>query len=182
MSETTATAGTPPPSPPAAAPSRRAPRWMKIVLIMSLAINLAAGGYAIARVVAGPRFVSAGPAASLMDARKLLWTLPREMRNALRDEFTNRHHDEFMNHRARWNEARQALSRSLARPDSSDDEIRGAFRELGQSEADAALRLREILAELALRTPVEARAVFADRMGHDHRHLRPWRRRGGDGD
>ncbi len=181
MNETTSEAATPPPSNPAAAPPRRAPYWMQILLIVSLAINLAAGGYAIARVVGGPRFVSAGPAASLMDARKLLRTLPREMRNTLRDELTDRHHDELMDHRARWNDARQALAKSLARPDVSDDEIRRAYRELGQSEADAAMRLREILAELTLRTPAKARAVFADRMGHDHRHFRSWRRHDRDG-
>ena len=180
MSNSTTGAGTPPPTTPAATPARRAPRWMKIVLVVSLAINLGVGGYAIARVVAGPRFVSAGPAASLMDARKLLWSMPRESRNALKDEFTNRHHDEFMDHRARWNDARKALARALSRTDASDDEIRRAYRELGKSEAEAALRLREILAELTLRAPADARAVFADRMGHDHRHFRPWRRKGGD--
>ena len=182
MSETTTGATTPPPTTPLAAPPRRAPRWMKIVLILSLAINLGIGGYAIARVVAGPRFVSAGPAASLMDARKLLWSMPRERRKALKDEFTSRHHDEFMDHRARWNEARKALAGALARSDASDDEIRRAYRDLGASEAEAAMRLREILAELTLRAPAEARAVFANRMGHDHRHFRPWRRHGDDRD
>ena len=182
MSDTTTGASTPPPTTPGSAPRRRAPRWMKIVLILSLAINLGVGGYAIARVVAGPRFVSAGPAASLMDARKLLWSMPRERRNALRDEFTSRHHDEFMDHRARWNQARRALASALARSNASDDEIRRAYRELGQSEAEAALRLREILAELTLRAPANARAVFADRMGHDHRHFPSWRRHGGDRD
>jgi len=182
MSETTQGAA-PPPIPPASAPPaerRRAPRWMKLLLIASLAVNLAVAGYAAARVISGPRFVSAGPAASLMDARKLLWTMPRETRHALRDEFVERHHDEFMQYRARWNDARMALAGVLARPDVGDQEVRGAYQRLGQVEAEAAIRLREVLAELTLSAPAEARALFAERMGHDRRGFGHWR--GGDFD
>jgi uncharacterized membrane protein len=161
---------------------RRAPRWMKLLLIASLAVNLAVAGYAAARVISGPRFVSAGPAASLMDARKLLWTMPRETRHALRNEFFERHHDEFMQYRSRWNEARMALASVLARPDAGDEEVRQAYQQLGKVEAEAAIRLRDVLAELTLRAPADARALFADRMGHDHRGFGHWRGGGLDRD
>jgi uncharacterized membrane protein len=149
----------------------RSPLWMRILLIVSLAINLGIGGYAVARVIAGPRFVSAGPAASLMDARKLLWTLPREQRQALREEFKDRHFAEFMEQRRAWNEARQTLADTLTNEKASDEDIRRAYLGLGQIEAATAVRWREVLAELTVRVPPEARAEFADRMRHDHRDM-----------
>lgn len=176
MTDTTSASAAPPPrgATPGSSGRRRSPPWMRIVLIASLAINLGVGGYAIARVVAGPRFVSAGPAASLMDARKLLWTLPRERRNALREEFTDRHFNEFMGQRNRWNEARRGLAQTLLNGEASEEEIRRAYRELGEIEAATAIRWREVLADLTVQVPADARAVFANRLGHDHRHLPHW--------
>lgn len=165
-----ATSGASPQAQPAQQVVRRSPRWMKILLVVSLALNLLAIGFAVAHVVTGPRFVSAGPAASLADARKLLWSLPRDRRRALREEFISLHEDEFRAKRREWRTARRDLGRVLARSDATDAEIADAFRTLGEAEARAALRWREVLTDMALRlSPIE-RSELARKLRRRHGH------------
>jgi len=156
--------GPPPAAPPAAAPpKRRAPRWMKIVLVLSLVVNLLVLGYGVARFLHGPRFVSAGPAASFADARKLYWSLPHERREALREEFVDRYQDEFFRRQREWRDARDRLAATLARPDASADDIREAYAALGKMEADASVRWRQVLADMTLALDPEERERYAER-------------------
>jgi uncharacterized membrane protein len=156
-----------------APPVRRAPRWMKLLLIVSLAVNLLVIGYHAAQFMRGPRFVSAGPAASFADARKLYWAVPRDRRHVLREEFIDRNEADFVQRQRDWRDARDRLADILARPGADSAEIRAAYETLGRLEAEASVRWREVLADMTLRLTDDERARFAHRFSW----RRPWRDR-----
>ena len=67
---------------------RKAPRWMKITLVLSLALNLLIFGAIGARFAFGPPHGAArglgAPGVMLMESRRIMRKLPPERRRALR--------------------------------------------------------------------------------------------------
>lgn len=147
--------------------------WMRIALILSVALNLLIAG------AVGAHFWRLGPERGgyVSDGRSLVRNLPRERREMILEVFRERR--EAMNERrAAIRDARRRTGEALRSGDEA--EIRGAFDDLAEAEAAATRANRDTLADIGTRLSSEEREAFAR---HMERRVRGDRgRRGRDND
>lgn len=168
MTDTSARPEAPvPPSPPPTG----MPRWAKITLIVSLALNLLLVGS-----IAGHRLATRhGPFASVFreadDAARFARRLPAERRQALRAIF-EKHRDEFRPHAEAVREARKGLEAASADP---FDKVRfiAALAALQDAETKARSARRPMAAEMAAILTPEERKRFLNIHGGLQRQLVP---------
>lgn len=170
---TTAEAGPPP-------AARRAPRWMWIVLMISLAINLLVIGLGVGTAIAFRRHgLFWGASGMSADVVAFARGLPAERRLAVWDALAERR----QGIRPAWRQVGQARREVLAALGTEPfDRARFAAAQARLLEAEAKARSasQELVAEIAARlTPSERQRLVSFR-GHGMRWR--WRRRAHDGD
>lgn len=162
MSQEPGTVQTPP-----APPTSRFGRWMKVVLVISVAFNLVVLG------AIGSHFFNMGrsdrflPGGDWAQSLSLIRGLPRERRQMIFNEFRSQR-QELRRERRAVVEARQRVGKALrsGRPEA----YRQAFDDLADAEARALRRFRAIMADVSSRLTEKERARLA-------RHLQRMRGR-----
>ncbi|VAW11021.1 hypothetical protein MNBD_ALPHA09-1033 [hydrothermal vent metagenome] len=162
MSQDASAGQTPPPLRPL-----RTRRWVKVVLVVSVAFNLvvlgAIGGHFL-KMGRGDRFMAGGDWAQSLN---LIRTLPRERRRMIFDEFQSQREDLRRDRRA-ISDARSRVGEALR--SGQPETYRRAFEDLANAEAKALRRFRILMADVASRLTEKERARLA-------RHLQRMRGR-----
>lgn len=159
------------PVPPTAPPSGM-PRWAKITLIASLALNLLLVGS-----IVGHRFVTRhGPFASVFraadDANRFARKLPPERRQALRAIF-EKHRDTLRPLVEAVQEARKGVEAASAAEPFDKDKFIAALTALQDAEAKARAARRPMAAEMAAILTADERKRFLNIHGGLQRELVP---------
>ncbi len=162
-----------------AAPKRKAPRWMKILLIVSLMLNLAMVGAIGARAW---KIHRQGPGFSAMHAlgvHAFLRKLPRERRHELREKF-RQVRGELRTHGYSLTEPLRGFANALAAADYDRSKVEQAVRRFRAShEERAATRERYILELVDSLTAEERRMLGRKILERAERRAR-WHKRIGD--
>lgn len=172
MSDTSVRPSAPVPPQP---PSSGMPRWAKITLIASLAVNLLLVGSII-----GHRFVTRhGPFASVFrtvdDAARFARKLPPERRQALRAVF-EKHRESLQPFIKAVQEARKGVEAASAADPFDKDKFISALTALQDAENKARAARRPMAAEMAAILSPEERKRFLNIHGGLQREMGP----GGD--
>jgi uncharacterized membrane protein len=158
---------TPVPPPPA---SRQLPRWAKITLIASLAVNLLLIGSIVGHRLA----IRQGPFASVFraadDFTVFARKLPSERRQALRAIF-DKHREEFRPNFLAIQEARKGLAAALSAEPFDKEKFIAALTTLQEAEAKARAARRAMTAEMAAALTPEERRRFLNVHGRLQRLL-----------
>ncbi len=146
--------------PPAtAAPARpRMSRWVKVVLVVSVALNLlvlGAIGSHFVKSARGDRFLLGDDWAQ---SRSFVRAIPSSRRQAIFDEIQTQR-QELRQARRAVRDARQRAG-ELLRAGQPED-YQKAFKDLADAEADALLKFRGIMADVAARLTDEERNKLA---------------------
>ncbi|MEZ5851458.1 MAG: periplasmic heavy metal sensor [Hyphomicrobiaceae bacterium] len=155
-----------------------APRWMRVTLVASLALNLLVAGLVASAIV---RFRHA-PLPSLYGGPSVLGftqTLPRERRQALWAG-TSELRTTLRPMRSEIREARKAVTDAMAAE--PFDVARFEKAQLGLFEADSRLRRRalDLYSAIAQKMTQEERAAFAKWRPDPHFRGRRWRKNHGE--
>ncbi|KAB2851300.1 MAG: periplasmic heavy metal sensor [Hyphomicrobiaceae bacterium] len=160
-----------PPVPPAPAPSGL-PRWVKITLILSLAVNLLLVGSIIGHRLATRHGPFASVFRSVDDATRFARKLPAERRQALRAIF-EKHREEFRPLVTAVQEARKGVEATLSAEPFDKDKFIAALAALQEAESKARASRRPMAAEMAAILTPEERKRFMSIHGGLQRELRP---------
>ena len=146
---------------------RRAPLWMKIVLLLSLSLNLIIFGAMAARMWYGPGAMHkrgmSMPGAMLTDARRFIRKMPRERRADFRAFYIERR-DLIRQSRRLVANARRGLARVIARETFDQKAFDKALKELKDTEAKSHDLVMTIRADLIRAFTPEERRTYARRL------------------
>jgi uncharacterized membrane protein len=162
-----------------AEPARKAPRWMKVILVISLALNLLIFGAIGARFAFGPAFGPSrglgAPGVMLMEGRRMMRKLPPQRRRALREIF-RMHRMELREHRRKIAKARASLARQMAQDKLDMAAYKAELVKMQQAEAqgyETVMRMRgDFLNAL---TKAERQMFARNLLKHKDRRPRPRR-------
>lgn len=135
-------------------------RWAWVLLtllVLSLSVNLFAGGLLAGRFVAEPRM------AGMHHGGPFAGGLPKKARGPVREAFLA-HRDELGQQMAAIREARRRVILLLREPELDESALDAAFVELRERSAAAQALIQTIMREAALRLPPEARAAWRPRL------------------
>ena len=150
-----------PPPPPPAAPARAAPRWMRVLLVLSLALNLLVAGLVLGAIlVDGP---GRGPRPVEMELGPIARALDQSDRRAILGSLRG-HPDLRPFARADMAADIAALQAALRADPFDPDAARAALASRAQRVERAQAAVQEaLLARVAAMTP-DQRAALADRL------------------
>lgn len=151
--------------------SRR--RWVKGLLIVSLALNLAVAGALGARLIYGPHIRHFSPSFGWSEGRSFYKKLPRARQRAVMQQI-RQYRGEFAAMREAIRKARAQAAARLSDAKSSDAEIAQALGALGEQEAGAVQRVREIMGDISITlTAPERQALAQQILRRQHQHFGP---------
>ena len=141
------------------------PRWMKIILVVSVCLNLlvvgALGAHFFTRGFGGP---PRGDGGIWSQGRDLVRSLPRERRRALFGEFQSQR-QQFRQEREAVRAARMNAGRALR--SGNANAYAKAFDELAEAEAQGLRKFRSFMGDVAEKLTDEERNRFADHLERD---------------
>ena len=163
-----------------APPARKAPRWMKVLLVISLALNLLVFGAIGARLVFGPAFGPprglGAPGVMFMEGRRMMRNLPPERRQALRS-IIGMHRMELRKHRQKIARARARLARQLAQDKLDMASYKAELVKMQQAETEGYEMVMRMRADFLNAMNKSERQRFARGLLAHNRHRRAfWRR------
>jgi len=161
-------------------PVRKAPGWMKVLLVVSLALNLLIFGAIGARFAFGPAFGPlrglGAPGVMLMEGRRMMRKLPPERRQALR-AIIGMHRMELRKHRQKIAQARARLARQLAQDKLDMASYKAELVKMQQAETEGyemVMRMRENF--LRALTRAERQMFAKGLLKHKNRRRAFWRK------
>ena len=164
---------TPETKPDAPETPRRGRRWYKIVLITSLALNLLVVGAIAARFAFGPHTRHFSPSFGWSEGRSFYKKLPRDRQRVVMDQIKE-HREEFRTMRETVRAARADAAARLSDTASSDGDIAQALSALGESEAGAVKRIRQIMGDISVSLTVSERQALAKQiLSRQRQHFGP---------
>ncbi len=169
-------------------PVRKAPRWMKIVLVVSLALNLLIFGAIGARIVFAPQHHAqrslGSPGMMLVEARRMLRKLPPERRRELRG-IVRSHRGELRSHRQAIAKARAQMALQLDAEKTDMAALKEAMLKVRAAESRGYEMVARLRKEFILALNPEERREFSTRLLRhynrykDKKHRSWWRFRPG---
>ena len=157
---------------------RKSPRWMKILLVLSLALNLLIIGTIAGSFFFGPghRFTGmapynriARPAALHVAGRMLVWKLPRERRRAV-FELVQKQRTQMAPAFERLDEKRAELANILAAENLDTERFKTVFDEITKIEADIHLQAATLTEKFISGLHPAERRLYAEILQHPLRH------------
>ena len=162
---------TPPPEMPQDAPvSRRAPRWMWIVLVLSVAVNMIVAGMAVAAMLHFRK--GHGPGHSRF--ARFVETLPANRRENV-STMLEEHRDRIGPLRRTLREARRRARDAFSAEPFDRDELAKAYAEVAEARIALTRARQDWFPKLAGQLTVEERRQYLRSRRHGPRHR--WRRR-----
>ncbi len=160
-----------------AKPVRKAPRWMKITLVVSLALNLLVFGAIGSRVAFGPQHHGqrslGSPGMMLVEGRRMLRKLPPERRKALRG-IVRSHRGELRTHRQAIAKARAQMALQLDAGKLDVDALKAAMLRVRKAESNGYETVERLREEFILALTPEERRKFSKRLlRHYSRYKKP---------
>ncbi|MEM7425895.1 MAG: periplasmic heavy metal sensor [Pseudomonadota bacterium] len=159
---------------------RKSPRWMKILLTVSLMLNVAVIGAIGARAWKTHKYGHGHHAMHALGVHAFLWKLPRERRKALREKF-RQVRGELKQHKFALVQPLQQFAGALAASDYDRAKVEEAVQAFRAShEKRAAARERYILELVDALTPEERKMLGekilerAERRQRWHKRLNDW--------
>ncbi len=153
--------------------ARRAPRWMKIVLGVSLAFNVliiaAVGGLAIRH--GGPH-----GGAGFRDLRSFARFAPEEHRDEAR-AVLERHQEDYRAGRQRIRDARQEAADIFKADPYNEEALESALSEIRAASGDIQALAHGAMVEIGAGMTAEQRAEVIEKLG---KRSRRWRKRDGE--
>jgi len=162
-------------------PVRKAPRWMKVTMVLSLALNLLIFGAIGARFAFGPPLGSprglGAPGVMFMEGRRMMRNLSPERRQALRSTI-GMHKMEMRRHRDKIARARARLAQELAQDKLDIASFKAEMVKMKLAETqgyEAVMRMRENFLRALNK---QERQMFArGLLRHQEHRGPPWRTR-----
>jgi uncharacterized membrane protein len=152
-----------------------------VILVISLAFNLAVAGAIVAHKVVGPHahHRGGGPGFDYIMPRSFFFELDRDRRNELVDELRG-HRDEFRTMRKGLREHARKLAAALRTEPFDAGAVSQALAAYEGSTNAMMARGRTIATDFYAKLTAEERKVLADEIEHRasrrHRHWRGWKR------
>lgn len=168
MTETTETGG----EPGTGRQKAGTPGWIKLLLVVSLALNLLVAGLAAGFILRGPPSSGFFAGVPVDGIRSFQRAMPDSERAALRRDLRARS-GEFRRLRADMQQMREQLLAELSREPFSEQEFRAVIDRQAELLQAAGLTLRDVLTARVAAMDPQTRAEFAQR-------LRAEGRRGGE--
>ncbi|MFY0613812.1 MAG: periplasmic heavy metal sensor [Hyphomicrobiaceae bacterium] len=153
-------------APPEASVVRRAPRWMWIVLVLSVAINLVIAGMAIAAML---HFRKGGHGGSMSRFARYVDTLPEQRRSKLRDMLDS-HRSRIRPLRRRLRKARRAARDAFKAEPYAREDLAKAYADVAEARIALTKARQALFPNLAELLTVEERREFLRRRHHRRRH------------
>ncbi|MEM8869938.1 MAG: periplasmic heavy metal sensor [Pseudomonadota bacterium] len=143
-------------------PQTRMPRWAKLLLVVSLALNLAIAGLVAGIALrGGPYRDSAIAGSPLVDGfRRMHRAMPEADQAALHMDLKGRG-DALRTHRRQLRETRAAFLEALTAEPFSEDDLRATLERQSTQWEDLGAETREILITRINAMTPEARSAFA---------------------
>ncbi|MHA1523252.1 MAG: periplasmic heavy metal sensor [Alphaproteobacteria bacterium] len=138
-------------------------RWVKPVLIISLALNLLVVGAIAAKFAFGPYKSHFSPSFGWSEGRSFFWKLSHDRRRVVMDEI-KQHREEFRAIRETVRAARAEAAARLSDTSSSDADIAQALSALGEGEAAAVKRIRGVMGDVSVLLTVSERQTLAEQI------------------
>ena len=166
------------------APRPRKRNWLKILLIISVSINLLIAGAIISRFVAVKRMIQAqgmgAPGLMLRQSRYMMRTASRERRLELRG-IIGPHRKVLSKSRDEIGRQRAGIARLLQAGTLDRDALRAALKQLNEAEDKAHMTVTGLREDFLLAMTADERRKFAEGM-LSRRHWRDRGHRGPRGD
>ena len=159
----------------------KSPRWMKIVLILSLMLNVLVIGAVGARAWMIHRHGHDGAAMHALGVHSFLRKLPRERRKELRQKF-GKMRGELRRHRATLIAPMKTMADALAAPELDKAKLEGALRTLRETHESRATARERYLLDLVASLSAEERQMLGrkiakrlERRERWHKKFKKWR-------
>lgn len=157
------------------APKPRWPRWAKLLLITSLAANLAVVGLVVGANMRGPIATADRMSLPIEGFRRVHRAMPGPDQAALRADLRDRH-DRIRAHRKQINTGRRAFLAVLTAEPYSEADLKQILEGQAQSWSDISAEARALLLKRITAMTPEARTIFAQNLDRElKRRQRPRR-------